>query len=457
MAAKAVDAAHEQWPPIRVNERGHLLIGARDAVDLAREFGTPLYVFDEQKIRAMCREFKDAMAGAGVVAYAGKAFMCQAMVRIVDQEGLNLDVVSGGEIYTALQAGFPPARMVFHGNNKTEDELRLALEAGVGRIVVDNFHELRVLDAMAAAAGRRQPVLLRVAPGIDAHTHEFISTGQQDSKFGFDLASGQALEAARLAVAARGLDWHGLHCHVGSQIFEIEPYRLAVRALVDLAAAIARETGIQARELDIGGGFGIRYVPEDRPPAVIQVVGEALETLHVAARRAGIAVPRLAIEPGRAIVGEAGYSLYTVGAIKRIPGVRTYVAVDGGMADNPRPAMYGAAYTAVVANKAAEPPAEKVRLVGRYCESGDVLIREIALPAVEPGDVIAVFSTGAYHYSMASNYNRFPRPAAVLVNGDDAEVIIARETYADLVRQDRLPARLAGAGEAGGRVSARLG
>lgn len=431
------------WPPVKVNEAGHLVIGEIDAVRLAREYGTPLYVFDEAVIRRQCRAFKEAVGQAGRVAYAGKAFLCQAIIRIIDEEGLLLDVVSGGELHTALDAGFPAGRIVFHGNNKSEDELRFALEGGVGRVVVDNLRELDLLEALARSAGRRQPVLLRVAPGIEAHTHEYVNTGQEDSKFGFDVKSGQALAAARRAAASPDLDWLGLHCHVGSQIFEIEPFRLAVRRLMEIGAEVRHETGESPREIDIGGGFGIRYVPEDRPPAIAAVVDAALDELRRAAAALGLPVPQLYIEPGRAIVGEAGYTLYTVGAIKRIPGVRTYVSVDGGMADNPRPAMYGAVYTAVVANRAEAAGGEPVRLVGRYCESGDVLIREVVLPDPAPGDVVAVFSTGAYHYTMASNYNRFPRPAAVLVNGGEADLIIARETFADLVRQDRVPPRLA--------------
>lgn len=431
------------WPPVKVNEEGRLLVGGLDAVRLAHEHGTPLYVFDEAVIRGRCREFRAAMGDAGDVAYAGKAFLCQAIVRIIDEEGLSLDVVSGGELYTALQAGFPADRIVLHGNNKSDEELRAALEAGVGRVVVDNFHEIDRLSDLAVRAGRRQPVLLRVAPGIEAHTHEYISTGGQDSKFGFDVATGQALEAVERALAAPGLEWTGLHCHVGSQIFEIEPFRLAARRLMELGAEVRLRTGALLREADIGGGFGVRYLPSDQPPAAADAVGAALAELRRSAAGFGLPVPRLMIEPGRAIVGEAGYTLYTVGAVKRIPGVRTYLAVDGGMADNPRPALYGAEYTAVIADRPEAPPVETVRVVGRYCESGDVLIREIALPEARPGDVLALFTTGAYHYSMASNYNRFPRPAAVLVAGGRADVIIERETFADLVRQDRVPPRLA--------------
>lgn len=435
-------SAQNRWPVLKVNGRGHLLIGGRDAVELAREFGTPLYVFDEDVIRERCRQFREALGDAGRVVYAGKAFLTVAMARIIDEEGLGLDVVSGGELYTALAAGFPPERIVFHGNNKGLDELSYALREGVGRIVIDNEQELRLLGRLSREIERRQGVMLRVSPGIEAHTHEYISTGQQDSKFGFDIANGQALEAARAVAREEGLVPVGLHCHIGSQVFETEPFKLAVIRLMELAAAVYRDAGWLAAEIDIGGGFGIRYTNRDNPPDVGLVIKEAVTALRESAARLGLPVPTLVIEPGRAIIGEAGCTLYTVGAVKRIPGIRTYVAVDGGMADNPRPALYGAEYTAVVANRPLAAPVEVVRLVGRYCESGDILIKELPVPEVRPGDVICVFSTGAYHYSMSSNYNRFPRPAAVLVRGEDADIILERETYADLIRNDRMPARL---------------
>lgn len=435
------------WPEIRVNEAGHLLIGECDAVELAARFGTPLYVFDEAAIRRHCREFRQALAPAGgIAAYAGKAFLTAAMVRIIAGEGLHLDVVSGGELHTALAAGFPPERIIYHGNNKTEAEVARALTVGVSRLVVDNFDDFDLIEETGRRLGRVPGVLIRVAPGIEAHTHEFISTGQEDSKFGFDLGSGQALAAIERAAFSDAVDWCGIHCHVGSQIFELEPFRLAAQRLIELAARARESTGKTAREIDIGGGFSIRYVERDRPPAVSEAVGAAVRALREDAEGLGLTVPRLIVEPGRAIVGDAGYTLYTVGTRKRIPGVRTYVAVDGGMADNPRPALYGAEYTAMAANKAHLPAEETVRLVGRYCESGDVIISEASLPTLLPGDLIAVFSTGAYHYSMSSNYNRYPRPAVVLVNGHRADVIVERETYDDLISRDRVPARLKGGG-----------
>ena len=431
------------WPPVVTSPRGHLAIGGADALDLVERFGTPLYVLDEAAIRRRCRAYREAMGDAGVVAYAAKALCTTAVLRIMDQEGLWLDLVSGGELHTALSAGFPPARVLLHGNNKSDEELRLAIEVGVGRVVVDNFHELERLAAMARAAGRTVPVLLRVAPGVEAHTHEFIRTGQQESKFGFDLATGQALEALDRVLDEPALDWYGFHCHIGSQILAVEPWEQAARIMMDLAAEAHRRTGRFVRELDLGGGLGIRYVPGDEPPSIAETVTRIRTAVERAAGERGLPVPRLILEPGRSIVGEAGVTLYTVGSVKRVPGLMPYVAVDGGMADNPRYALYRALYTAVLANRPLDEPAERVCLVGRYCESGDVLIPEIDLPRVEPGDVVAVFSTGAYNYSMSSQYNRFPRPAMVLVREGEAAVIVERETYDDLVRHDRIPPSLA--------------
>ncbi|ADU51817.1 diaminopimelate decarboxylase [Thermaerobacter marianensis DSM 12885] len=431
------------WPPLVTSPRGHLVIGGADALDLVERFGTPLYVLDEVAIRQRCRAYRDAMGDAGVIAYAAKALCTTAILRIMDQEGLWMDAVSGGELHTALAAGFPAGRVLLHGNNKSDEELRLAIETGVGRVVIDNFYELERLAAMARAAGRKVPVLLRVAPGVEAHTHEFIRTGQQESKFGFDLATGQALAALERVLDEPALDWYGFHCHIGSQILAVEPWEQAARIMMDLAAEAHRRTGRVMRELDLGGGLGIRYLPQDEPPSIAETVGRIRAAVAAAAEERGLPVPRLILEPGRSIVGEAGVTLYTVGAVKRVPGLAPYVAVDGGMADNPRYALYRALYTAVLANRPLDEPAERVCLVGRYCESGDILIPQIDLPRVEPGDVVAVFSTGAYNYSMSSQYNRFPRPAMVLVRDGEAEVIVERETYDDLLRHDRIPPSLA--------------
>lgn len=425
-----------------INAAGHLVIGGCDTVELAREFGTPLLVIDEACLRERCRAFKEAFAG-GEVLYAGKALLLQAICRIVAEEGLGLDVVSGGELYTALAAGFPPERLYFHGNNKTEEELEQALAAGVGRIVVDNFRELKLLSGLARNNnGYRVPVLLRLTPGIEAHTHEYIKTGQIDSKFGFTLANGQAEEAVALATSLPALELVGLHCHIGSQIFSVEPYAEAAAIMMDFAAKVYRQSGVAIRELDLGGGFGIYYADGDDPLPPANYARVIQEVVADKAATLGIPLPRILVEPGRAIVGPAGTTLYTVGSIKDIPGVRKYVAVDGGMADNIRPALYQARYEALLANKADRPPVEKVSITGKCCESGDMLIWDIMLPEVVPGDILAVSCTGAYCYPMASNYNRLPRPAVVLVCNGDAELISRRETYADLLRLEVLPSRL---------------
>lgn len=425
-----------------VNGKGHLTIGGCDTVELAREYGTPLLVVDEAHLRARCRAFKEAF-GEGAVLYAGKALLLKAICRIVAEEGLGLDVVSGGELYTALAAGFPPERLYFHGNNKSEEELAEALAAGVGRIVVDNFHELALLGQLAPRAkGARVPVLLRLAPGIEAHTHDYIKTGQLDSKFGFSLAGGQAEEAVALAAASNAVELVGLHCHIGSQIFKTAPYAEAAAVMMDFAARIWQQTGTVIKELDLGGGFGIYYAPGDEPLSPREYAAVMREVVAAKAEASGLVPPRLLVEPGRAIVGPAGTTLYTVGAIKEIPGVRKYVAVDGGMADNIRPALYQARYEALLANKADRPAVEKVSITGKCCESGDMLIWDISLPKAEPGDILAVSCTGAYCYPMASNYNRLPRPAVVLVYEGEAALIGRRETYADLVRLEVVPPRL---------------
>ncbi|SMB98452.1 diaminopimelate decarboxylase [Thermanaeromonas toyohensis ToBE] len=430
---------------MRINERGHLEIGGCDVVDLAREFGTPLYIFDEDLIRANCRKFTRAFVqkyGNAEVIYAGKAFLTTAMCRIIAQEGLGLDVVSGGELYTALKAGFPPARIYFHGNNKSKEELLLALEVGVGRVVVDNFLELETLSRLAVERGQRVPILLRVTPGIEAHTHEYIRTGQIDSKFGFTLPGGQALEAVKKAQGLPGIEYKGLHCHIGSQIFQVEPYRYAAEVMMDFVEEILKVMGLVTEELDLGGGFGIAYVEEDDPQPIEVFAEVIMAAVYDEAEKRGLKLPKVIVEPGRSIIGPAGSTAYTVGSIKNIPGVRKYVAVDGGMADNIRPALYGARYEAILANKASAPATEVVSITGKCCESGDMLIWDIPLPPVEPGDILLMPCTGAYGYTMASNYNRLGRPAAVLVKDGQADLILRRETYEDLLRCDVVPKRL---------------
>ena len=424
---------------------GRLVIGGCDAVVLAETYGTPLYVIDEKVVRGRCRAYREGFERtypAYRVVYAGKALLTTAICRIIEEEGLGLDVVSGGELYTALAAGFPVDRIYFHGNNKSIDELDMALRAGVHRIVVDNLYELDLLSQMAAGRGVTASVLIRATPGVEAHTHSYIQTGQLDSKFGFGIASGAALAAARAALEKPNIKLQGFHCHIGSQIFDIASYEAAGRAMFDFLETVRSELGYVAAELNMGGGLGIRYSGSDVSMNPAEFAAWLGEFIKKEAARRGYPEPLLLIEPGRSIVGEAGTTLYTIGASKDIPGIRTYVCVDGGMADNPRVALYQAKYEAIIANRANETPSLTVSVAGKCCESGDMLIWDLKVPRYEPGDVLAVFSTGAYNYSMASNYNRLPRPAMVLVCDGKSDLIVKREAYEDLVRLDRIPARL---------------
>lgn len=423
----------------RINEKGHLEIGGCDTVELARTFGTPLIVYDEALIREKCRAFVEAFRKTGArfqVAYASKAFCTVAMCQLVAEEGLALDVVSDGELYTAQKAGFPPERIHFHGNNKTPEELAMALDVGIGCVVVDNFHELALLADMARERGQRVNILLRVTPGVEAHTHAYIQTGQEDSKFGFDIGSGMAVEAVKRALNAPSLALVGVHCHIGSQIFETEGFVAAIARVMAFLDAVRAETGYVAAVVNLGGGFGIRYTENDAPLPVAAYVEAIVSAVRRECGARAYLEPEIWLEPGRSIVGEAGTTLYTVGAVKVIPGLRTYVAVDGGMADNIRPALYQARYEAMLANRGWEKPTETVSIAGKTCESGDMLIWDIALPPVRPGDLLAVSCTGAYTYSMASNYNRLRRPAVVFVRDGRAKVVVRRETYDDLVRND---------------------
>ncbi|HHT01094.1 MAG TPA: diaminopimelate decarboxylase [Firmicutes bacterium] len=429
-----------------INAAGHLEIGGCDCTELAQHFGTPLYVLDESEFRHRCRILRDSLAkecpGSEVV-FAGKSLLVAALCRILAQENLGLDVVSGGELYTALQSGFPAHRIFMHGNNKSQSELRMALESGVGRIVVDNFLELDQLAQLARAQHRTADILLRVTPGIEAHTHAYVKTGQVDSKFGFTMENGQALAAAKRALSLPNINLMGFHCHIGSQIFELEPFQDAAVALAELVAQTRDLTGQVLPELDLGGGFGIRYHDQERPPALDGYASAIRAGLSQACAKHSLPFPRVIIEPGRAISGEAGTTLYSVGSIKEIPAVRTYLSVDGGMGDNPRTALYGAKYSALIANRADQEPDTLVSVAGKYCESGDMLIWDVQLAAPRPGDILAVFCTGAYNYSMASNYNRLPRPAMVLVCDGEADLIVRRETYADVMANDIIPKRLA--------------
>ncbi|ALS22744.1 MULTISPECIES: diaminopimelate decarboxylase [Paenibacillus] len=429
----------------KINDNGHLEIGGCDTVELAKKFGTPLYVMDEALIRRRCREFVEAFRHSGLrfqVAYASKAFSVMAMCRIVEEEGMSLDVVSDGELYTALQAGFPAERIHFHGNNKTPYELEMAVDAKIGCFVVDNFVELHMLNAIAAEKKQKVNILLRITPGVDAHTHEYISTGQTDSKFGFDLENGSAMQAVKEASDLSHLILLGVHSHIGSQIFEVGGFRLAVDKVTDFALKVRQELDVTFSVINLGGGFGIRYVEGDTPLPVAEYVKAITDAVRGNFGNHAYPLPEIWIEPGRSIVGDAGTTLYTVGTYKDIPGVRKYVAVDGGMTDNPRPALYEAQYEAMLANRAHDPNEEVVSIAGKCCESGDMLIWDVNLPKVRTGDLLAVACTGAYNYAMASNYNRIRRPAVVFVKDGQADVVVKRETFEYLVGNDVVPERM---------------
>jgi len=429
----------------RINEAGHLEIGGCDVTKLAAEYGTPLYVYDEQLMRDKCRAYVKAFQESGFrfqVAYASKAFCTMAMCKLVEEEGLSLDVVSGGELYTALRAGFPAERIHFHGNNKSLEEIIMALDAQIGCFVVDNFYELALLEQLGAERNQQVSVLLRVTPGVEAHTHEYISTGQQDSKFGFDVMSGQALQAIRLAHESSALHLLGVHSHIGSQIFETDGFLIAIRRLAELLDEARKETGFVSEVLNVGGGFGIRYVEGDtplHPGAYVQAITRAVREELV---MRDLPLPELWIEPGRSIVGEAGTTLYRVGSSKEIPHVRTYLAVDGGMTDNLRPALYQARYEAAIANKMNAPATQVVSIAGKCCESGDMLIWDVPLPETNPGDLLAVPCTGAYGYAMSNNYNRIARPAVVFVKDGEAQLVVKRESLEDVIRHDLLPTQV---------------
>jgi len=421
-----------------VGNDGGLRIDGCDLDALAREHGTPLYVYSESELRERAREYRAAF-GADAVSYAGKAFLCTAMVRLVADEGLNLDIATGGELHLALRAGFPPARLVFHGNNKSDAELRAGLDAGVGRIVADSFDELDRIEALAAHDASAPRVLVRVTPGVEAHTHEYIATGADDSKFGFTVANGSAREAALRVAKSDAMTFAGFHCHIGSQILVLESFARAAVVVADLAADIARATGAPVDEINLGGGLGVPYTAgELDAPSIADFGAETRANFADACATVGLdPTPALTVEAGRSIAGPAGVTLYTVGTIKVIPGVRTYVAVDGGMSDNPRPATYGAAYEAALPARinAARPLVATV--AGKHCEQGDLLVRDAHLPAdVAVGDVLVTPVTGAYGHSMASNYNLVPRPAVVFVRDGHARVVVRRESFDDLVARD---------------------
>jgi diaminopimelate decarboxylase len=424
------------WPATARRTDGVLTVGGVDVREIAREYGTPTYVLDEVDFRARCREWREAFAD-GDVYYAGKAFLCLAVARWVAEEGLSLDVCTGGELEVALRTGFPAERVVFHGNNKSPAELTRGVEAGVGRVAVDSFEEIARLGSVAAAANVRQRVLIRVTPGVEAHTHEYVATGQEDQKFGFSVASGAAAEATRRVLALPSLELVGLHAHIGSQIFDTAGFRLAAHRMVALLGELRAEHGVEVPELDLGGGLGIAYTPQDAPLEVAEVAERLRGIVAKECAAVGVATPRLAVEPGRAIAGPGTITLYEVGTVKVLPGLRTYVSVDGGMSDNIRTALYDAHYTAVLASRASDAPPQHVTVCGKHCESGDIVVKEAALPAdLAPGDLLAVPASGAYHRSMASNYNHVPRPPVVAVRDGRARPVVRRETVDDLLRLD---------------------
>jgi diaminopimelate decarboxylase len=425
------------WPrTVTRTDAGDLAIGGLSVRDLAAEHGTPAYFLDEEDLRARCRDFTAAFAGADVY-YAGKSFLCRAVVRIIEEEGLFLDVCSGGELAVALAAGFPAERMGFHGNNKSRRELERAVEAGVGRIIVDSFDEITRLTEISDKTGRIPSVLVRVTVGVEAHTHEFIATAHEDQKFGFSLAGGAAFAAAVKILDEKKLDLKGLHSHIGSQIFDTSGFEVAARRVLELQAQIRDARGVELPELDLGGGFGIAYTTQDDPSSAGDLAKRINKIVEGECELASLRKPRLSVEPGRAIVGPAVFTLYEVGTVKDVDGIRTYVSVDGGMSDNIRTALYDASYSATIAGRAS--PAEPLlaRVVGKHCESGDIVVKDEFLPAdVQPGDLLAVPGTGAYCRSMASNYNHVPRPPVVAVRDGASRVIVRRETEADLLALD---------------------
>ena len=431
------------WPRGARRSGGVLTIGGKDVRDLAAEFGTPLYVCDEADVRSRCRDYVEAFGPQARVFYAAKAFCSRAMLRWVTSEGLGIDVCTGGELEIALAAGVPPEQITLHGNNKTLDELERAVAVGVGHIVTDSFEEIARLAFLTdPAPGERPPedrpkVLVRVTTGVEAHTHEFMATAHDDQKFGFSLASGAADEAVRRVLACPGLEFAGLHSHIGSQIFDTAGFEVAAHRVLDLAVRIRDEHGIEIAELDLGGGFGIAYTEEDDAPEVVKLAHSLRQIVDWQCQAAGLPVPRLTVEPGRGIVGPSMVTLYSVGTLKDVDGLRTYVSVDGGMSDNIRTALYDAEYVCALASRASSAPPMLSRVVGRHCESGDIVVRHAYLPSdLAPGDLLAVPATGAYCRSLASNYNHVPRPAVVAVSDGEARVIVRRETMDDLLSLD---------------------
>jgi diaminopimelate decarboxylase len=424
----------------KINEKGHLEIGGCDTVELVEHYGTPLFVYDELTLRKNMERYRSAFSQYThnyEIIYAGKAFICLALCEILKEEGLSLDVSSGGEIYTAWKAGFPLKKCYFHGNNKTPDEIKLALNLGVGRFVVDSFCEMDLLEEISSEMDKQVEVLIRVTPGILPSTHAYIQTGQVDTKFGFGLSGNLALQALqKLVEDYPHLKPVGLHIHIGSQIFVLQSFVKAIEVMIDFMKEANEKLGFECGELDLGGGLGIPYQVSDEPSTIEEFVKLVVEKVKEETGKKNLPFPKIMVEPGRSIVGQAAVTLYRVGTIKEIPGVRTYISVDGGMSDNLRPMLYGAVYEALIANRANERPTSRVTIAGKHCESGDILIKDAYLPMPKVGDILCTPSTGAYGYAMANNYNRQPRPGVILVKEGKVKTIIRRETYDDLIRLD---------------------
>ncbi|OPJ65859.1 diaminopimelate decarboxylase [Clostridium chromiireducens] len=416
-----------------------LVIGGVSSKDLVKEYGSPLYVFDEDLIREYCRDYRNHFKceeNNNRVAFAGKAFLTLQMCKLLKEEKMHLDVVSGGELYTAHKAGFPLEKVMFHGNNKTLDEIQLGVKLGVGNFVVDNCYEMEMLNNIAKEYNKVQDIYLRITPGIEAHTHEYIKTGQIDSKFGFAPVGTVIEDAIKKAISLESINLAGIHCHIGSQIFDLEPYADAVEIMLELVRNTKDNLGYLIKEVDFGGGFGVYYTKDDEPKTTEEYCKTIINKVDEVCARTGQERPILTIEPGRSIVANAGLTLYTVGSIKEIPGIRTYVSVDGGMTDNIRPALYNAEYECILANKVSEVSEETVTISGKCCESGDILLENVKLPQVESGDILAIMTTGAYGYSMSSNYNKIPKPSVVMVKDNEARLICKRESYEDLLKND---------------------
>lgn len=440
-----MNSTNQNLKPIttKINQAGNLEIGGCDLIELAEKYGTPLYVLDETTIRSICHDYKKAFESYPKVnmMFASKALCTMATSKILASEGFGFDVVSAGEIYTVYKAGVDMSKVLFNGNNKSFDELTLAIELGVGRISVDNFFELELLNEIAKSHQKTVDILLRITPGIECHTHEYIQTGHLDSKFGFDLT--QIDEAVELILNDyKNLKLHGLHAHIGSQIFETSIYGDEIEILVKEIARLDEKFGLKLDEINVGGGLGVKYTENDCPPSTYTIADIIINRLNDCIKKYNIEVPSLFIEPGRSVISTSGVTLYTLGSSKQVPKGKKYFAIDGGMSDNPRPSMYQAEYYAEIANKPDFEFANTVTIAGRFCESGDILIKDITLPELEEGDILCVYNTGAYNYSMASNYNRVQKPAMVLVNNSQSDIIINRETLDDIISHDVIPGRL---------------